>query len=218
LRIVDRSGAGIGFALAVATWGFGGVGAFGLFCAFVALGTLATWIGKRKESARSVLREDAGRRTGAHAFANTAVGAGLAFLAAATGRSEPHLLALAGAFAAAAGDTVASELGRVLSDRPRLATTLRAVSPGTPGAVSAAGTVAGTIAVAAIASLGAVFALYPYSLVWVVIAAGVLAVGIESLAAALLESRGLVDHHVLNVLNTACGAGFCLALAPEFGG
>jgi uncharacterized protein (TIGR00297 family) len=218
LRVVDRSGAAAGWALAVVTWGFGGAGAFALFCAFVGIGTLATWVGRDAQSARWILRQDAERRKGSQALANTGVGAGLAFLAAATGRPEPHLLALAGAFAAATGDTVASELGVTLGKRPRSATSLRAVAPGTAGAVSVPGTVAGVLAVAVIASLGVLFGLYPLALAWVVIAAGVLALGIESIASALLESRGLVDHHVLNLFNTACGAGFCFVLAPGFGG
>ena len=48
------------------------------------------------------------------------------------------------ALAEATADTLASELGEVLGGPPLLLTTLRRVAPGTDGAISLAGTVAGT--------------------------------------------------------------------------
>jgi uncharacterized protein (TIGR00297 family) len=50
------------------------------------------------------------------------------------------------ALAEAAADTVSSEVGQVLGGRPRMLTTLREVEPGTDGAISLAGTLAGVAA------------------------------------------------------------------------
>ena len=50
------------------------------------------------------------------------------------------------ALAEATADTLASELGEVLGGPPFMITTLRRVAPGTDGAISLAGTVAGTCA------------------------------------------------------------------------
>jgi uncharacterized membrane protein len=50
------------------------------------------------------------------------------------------------ALAEAAADTVSSEIGQVLGGRPRMITTLRAAEPGTDGAISFAGTLAGIVA------------------------------------------------------------------------
>jgi len=58
------------------------------------------------------------------------------------------------ALAEAAADTVSSEIGQVLGRRPRMITTLRAVEPGTDGAVSVAGTLAGLVAAGIVAGAG----------------------------------------------------------------
>jgi hypothetical protein len=58
------------------------------------------------------------------------------------------------ALAEAAADTVSSEIGQVLGGRPRMITNLRAVEPGSDGAVSVAGTVAGLVAAAIVAGAG----------------------------------------------------------------
>ena len=46
----------------------------------------------------------------------------------------------------AAADTVSSEIGQVLGSRPRMITTLRLAEPGTDGAISFGGTMAGIVA------------------------------------------------------------------------
>ena len=62
------------------------------------------------------------------------------------------------ALAEATADTLASELGEVLGGPPLLLTTLRRVAPGTDGAISLAGTLAGASG-AVLVVLVAVFAL-----------------------------------------------------------
>jgi uncharacterized protein (TIGR00297 family) len=56
--------------------------------------------------------------------------------------------------AEAAADTVSSEIGQVLGGRPRMITTLRAAEPGTDGAMSLAGTLAGMVAAGIVAGIG----------------------------------------------------------------
>ena len=58
------------------------------------------------------------------------------------------------ALAEAAADTVSSEIGQVLGGRPRMMTTLRVVEPGTDGAISLAGTLAGVVAAGIVAAAG----------------------------------------------------------------
>ena len=60
-------------------------------------------------------------------------------------RVAPTLVFVLGlaALAEAAADTISSELGQVLSGHPRMITTFRKAEPGTDGAISLGGTVAG---------------------------------------------------------------------------
>ena len=116
------------------------------------------------------------------------------------------------ALAEAAADTVSSEIGQVLGGRPRMITTLRAVEPGTDGAVSMAGTVAGVIAAAVVAGLGA-WALRGNRVFFAVsCAGGVFGLLFDSLLGATLEAWDWLNNDAVNFLSTASAAGFALAL------
>ena len=130
----------------------------------------------------------------------------------------PQLLFAVGlaALAEAAADTVSSEVGQVLSlvlgGQPRLITTLRAVTPGTDGAVSLAGTLAG-IAAAVLVSLSGILALGGNSaMFWVSCAGGVFGLFFDSLLGATLERRGWLNNDAVNFLSTAGAVGFALVL------
>ena len=129
--------------------------------------------------------------------------------------AHPGTLLLAmplAAMAEAAADTVSSEIGQVLGGSPRMITTLRAVDPGTDGAVSVAGTLAGLIAAAIVAGAGT-WALRGdwvlFTLSCVGAAFGLL---FDSLLGATLEKRGWLNNDAVNFLSTASAAGFALLL------
>ena len=129
-----------------------------------------------------------------------------AVFAATTGEPRLFLLALAGAFATAASDTVSSEVGKAFGRRTFLITTLRPVPRGTDGAVSLEGTLAGVAAMVAVASLGFAGGLYPEAGIAIVVAAAFVATTLESLVGATLEKRGLLDNDSVNFLNSLAGA------------
>ena len=130
---------------------------------------------------------------------------------------EPMLAALA----EAAADTVSSEIGQVFGGRPILITTLRRVDPGTDGAISIAGTLAGIVAAAIIAILGALM-IFPWgaSMGWIAFAGGVFGLFFDSLLGATIERRGWLNNDLVNFLSTASAAAFALlimALIPHHG-
>lgn len=210
---VNRSGAVAGVVLGTAIWAGLGPRGFALLFAFFALGTLATRVGYEAKAKRRLAQADGGRRGARNALAKTTVPALAALLAAASGQMELYALAAAGALAAAAADTCASEIGQVYGRRTFLVTSLRAVPPGTEGAVSLEGTLAGIAASFAVGGLGALLGLYPPSGVLVVAVAAFAANTLESLLGATLEQRGLLDNEAVNFLNTLAGAGIAAALA-----
>lgn len=115
------------------------------------------------------------------------------------------------ALAEAAADTVSSEIGQVLGGRPRMITTFRAVEPGTDGAVSVAGTLAGVIAAAILAGAGSWAMRGGWSLFILSCAGAVFGLLFDSLLGATLERRGWLNNDAVNFLSTASAAGFALA-------
>jgi uncharacterized protein (TIGR00297 family) len=116
------------------------------------------------------------------------------------------------ALAEAAADTVSSEIGQVLSGMPRMITTLRAVEPGTDGAVSVAGTLAGLIAAAIVAGAGTWALRGDWTLFKLSCAAAVFGLLFDSLLGATLEKRGWLNNDAVNFLSTANAAAFALLL------
>jgi uncharacterized protein (TIGR00297 family) len=129
--------------------------------------------------------------------------------------AHPGALLLAmplAALAEAAADTVSSEIGQVLGGRPRMITTLRAVEPGTDGAVSVAGTLAGLAAAAIVAGTGS-WAMRGDGILFTLSCAGaVFGLLFDSLLGATLEKHGWLNNDAVNFLSTASAAGFALAM------
>lgn len=115
------------------------------------------------------------------------------------------------ALAEAAADTASSEIGQVLGGRPRMITTMRAVEPGTDGAVSVAGTLAGLVAAAIVAGAGSWALRGDWTLFKLSCAGAVFGLLFDSLLGATLERKGWLNNDAVNFLSTASAAGFALA-------
>ena len=116
------------------------------------------------------------------------------------------------ALAEAAADTVSSELGQVLSGHPRMITTLRRAEPGTDGAISLGGTIAGMVAAGLVAAAGT----WTTNGGWLTLilswSAGVFGLFFDSLLGATLERRGWLNNDAVNFLSTVTASGFALGL------
>lgn len=116
------------------------------------------------------------------------------------------------ALAEAAADTVSSEFGQVLSGNPRMITTFRKAEPGTDGAVSIGGTIAGILAAGLVATVGA----WALDSGWRVLAvswgAGVFGLLFDSVLGATAEQRGWINNDAVNFLSTASAAAVALTL------
>lgn len=131
--------------------------------------------------------------------------------------APPLLVAGLAAMAEAAADTVSSEIGQVFGGRPRLLTTLRSVEPGTDGAVSAAGTLAGIAAAAIVAAAGTWALRGDSTMLAVSCAGGVFGLLFDSLLGATVELSGWLNNDAVNFLSTAAAAGFALAVMAVAG-
>jgi uncharacterized protein (TIGR00297 family) len=212
LRMVTCSGAAVGFLLGVVVYLAYGYKSFLLLVLFFVLGSLATRLGYTTKAARGIAERRGGARTWREALANGLAGAFFAVLVITTHHEAAFLVALIAAFAEAAGDTVASEIGQWLSDRAYLITTWRAVPAGTSGGITMSGTVAGLVASCLVASGG--LALGLCSLGGAGIAAGAAMAGnlLDSLLGATLEQRGLITNGIVNFAGTTFAGALACAL------
>jgi uncharacterized protein (TIGR00297 family) len=166
----------------------------------------ATRFGRGKKLQLGVAEDKRGRNA-AQVAANLGV-AGMAAAAALVHRGFGAWCAVlvVAPLAEATADTLSSELGEVLGGPPLLITTLRRVAPGTDGAISLAGTVAG-IGGAVVVVLVAL---------WTVglgdgdaVCAGLGAIAglfFDSLLGATLERRGWLNNDAVNFLSTLAAA------------
>lgn len=134
----------------------------------------------------SALTRGGGRRTARQVLANGGVAA-VAALLSLLGRWG--LSAFAGALAAAAADTWATEIGGRSSATPRLVTTARPVPPGTSGGVTWLGSAGGLAGAAVLAASAGWLGLVPPSLSAWIAGAGVAGGLADSLLGATLQAR-----------------------------
>lgn len=211
-RAVTRGGALAGFACAVAIYIGTYLAGIAVLAVALALTIVSSRLGRRRKKALGIAEDRGGRRGAGNILANCLVGTVGAVLAAfSSGWSgEAGALLMVTGIAAGASDTVASEIGKAFGGNPRAFPSFRAVPPGTPGAVSITGTIAGVVAAAAIA--------FPAVLLWllaperlaIVVLACTAGAFVESALATRFEKDGVLDNNTLNLLNTACAAGLAV--------
>ena len=183
---------------------------FALLVLFVVGGSALTRLGYDLKRRSGNAQEHGGRRGARNALAN----AGVPVLCAvfyASGVSDEFSVAYVAAVGAAFADTAESEVGQLSRRAPRLLTSLRKVPPGTDGAVSLPGTLAGVAAVGLTAGLGLILGLIanPAGALLVALAAflGTIA---DSLVGARLPWLG---NEATNVLCTLVAAALAFFIA-----
>lgn len=118
------------------------------------------------------------------------------------------LAALIAAAAEATADTMSSELGQVLGGNPILITTFRRVSPGTDGAISLAGTLAGCLGALATVSVAAVVLPLPWKMASLALAGGIFGLFFDTLLGATLERSNWLNNDSVNFISTLAAAIF----------
>ncbi len=175
---------------------------FAVLSVMVGLGILFTRLAYARKRGLGVAQEGGGARGAEHALANIGVAAVCAAMAGWTG--DPiYTVAFLGALATSTMDTAGSETGPLFPGRPWSLRNLRPAVVGTPGAMSVGGTLIGVVAALLVALAGNQVGLAPASAVPAILLGAV----VGNVTEALLGSRGLLSHHVLNALSTGVGAG-----------
>jgi uncharacterized protein (TIGR00297 family) len=217
LRRVTASGALVGFVLGVAVYMGFGYKSFLILLGFFVLGTGATQMGYARKLQRGIAERRRGARTWREGLGNALAAAFFSLLVITTPFQWAFLMALVASLAEAAGDTVASEIGKWLSPRAYLITTLEPVEAGEDGGVSVAGTAAGFAASGLVVLLGYTLGLCRGGNAVVVLGAALAGNLADSILGATLERRGLVTNSMVNFAGTSLAGALALAFALHWG-
>lgn len=205
LRAVDRRGAVAGVIVTWIMFVAAGPGAFAVVTAVFVLAFLTTRLGYGHKQFLGTA-ERRGGRTAAQVLANLGVAALCAVVALLARRPELWLLALSAALTEAAADTVSSEYGQAAAHRAYLITTWEVVPPGTDGAISLPGTLAGLAAAVLLTLICAAAGLLPRRWIPVAMSAGILGMFADSYLGAWLERRQRLSNDQVNFLSTVAAA------------
>jgi uncharacterized protein (TIGR00297 family) len=210
LGMVGISGALAGFGIASPIYLSLGWQGFTILALFVVGGSALTRVGYRRKALSGTAESGGGRRGAKNALANGGVGVICAVLAVLTPYPGVFAAAFVASIGAAFADTAESEIGQLYSGAPRLITNLVKAPPGTDGAVSVPGTLAGLAAAGSTAALG----------LWLGLVGGVgvaifvtftafLGTVVDSFVGALAPRVG---NELTNVICTLVAAGLVLLL------
>ena len=205
-RTVSLSGAVAGAILGAVIFVCTGWQGWVLLLATFASAVVSSRLGLGRKRTLGIEEERGGRRGAGNAIANTGIAAAAALLSVFSYAHDQSLVAFVAALTAGGSDTVASEIGKAWGRRTFLATNMRPVRAGTPGAMSLEGTAAGLIGAGVLAAGGAALGLVSWDVVVAIVGAATIGAFVESILAALFERRGVVNNDVLNFVNTATAA------------
>jgi len=210
---ISRTGAIAGFAVGALIYFCTDWRGYVVLVAFFILGTLVTKIKYKDKAEKGIAQEDEGRRGARHAIANCSASMLLAVFAYWSFRMDDMatatllMVGFTGAFATALSDTASSEIGQAYGKTTILLTSFKRVPPGTEGAVSLEGTVAGIIGSLVLAVIGYATGIVPgWQAIVAVVTAAFIGNTLESIIGSTIEQLSFVTNEVTNFINTVIGA------------
>ena len=212
-RTVTLSGALVGALIGVTIYMCTGWQGWTLLLITFIAASAASRAGVTRKTLLGIAEDRGGRRGAGNAIANT----GVAAIASAVALTSPGpavaTLAFATALAAGGSDTIASEIGKAWGRRTWSITSLARVPPGTSGAMSLEGTLAGIAGAAGLGLAAIALGLIPPASLWIVVVASTIGALLESWLGATLEAPGILNNDLLNFVNTAAAGLAAIALA-----
>ncbi len=190
-------------------WGAIGWKGWMSVCIYLFIGTLVTKIGYKNKASKGIAEARGGRRGPENVWGSAATGCSLALLSYLFPEySLVFMVGFASSFAAKLSDTFASEIGKRFGKRTFLITTFKSVPPGTEGAVSLEGSIAGLVGSAfmtfVMIKLSIISGLYVSLIVFF---SGYLATILESYIGALIQNRiNWLSNELVNSIQTTLAA------------
>jgi len=190
-------------------WGAIGWNGWLSVCIYLLLGTLVTKIGYKNKASRGIAEARGGQRGPENVWGSAATGCSLALFSCIW---PNHLIlfmvGFASSFTAKLSDTFSSEIGKRFGKRTFLITTLKAVAPGTEGAISIEGSLAGLlgslIMTIVMLKLSIISGL---SVAFIVLLSGYLATILESFIGAVVQNKiDWMTNELVNSIQTSLAA------------
>ena len=178
-------------------------------CVYLLLGTLVTKIGYKNKASRGIAESRGGKRGPENVWGSAATGCSLAVLSC----FWPDYLTLfmvgfASSFTAKLSDTFSSEIGKRFGKSTFLITTLKPVLPGTEGAISIEGSVAGFFGSLIMTLVMINFSIISgISVALIVLLSGFLATILESYIGAIAQNKiSWMTNELVNSIQTSLAA------------
>jgi uncharacterized protein (TIGR00297 family) len=171
---------------------------------------LATRAGRSRKTAAGLAERKQGRNT-------SQIIANLSMAALCAAFWAPHHLVIAqimclAALAEATADTVSSEIGQAFGGTPYMLTNLLPASPGTDGAITLLGTLAGISACGLVVLTGAWSMQLSIGAAAISLTAAISGLFFDSLLGATVERRGWIGNDLVNFSSTAFAAALAATL------
>lgn len=202
--------------LGVIVWGTLGWQGYAVVMFYFLVGSGVTKIGMEQKEAAGIAEKRSGIRGPENVWGSALIATicALGTLFVDAPWTQLLLLGYVASFSTKLSDTTASEVGKAYGKRTFLITTLKPVPPGTEGAISLEGTLAGIIASAMIALVGYLVGLINLTGIIYCIIAAFIATNLESLIGATLqENLEWMTNEIVNIINTFIGAIVAILLA-----
>lgn len=219
-KLLTPAGYGHAWLLGVLVWFCLGLPGYGVVMVYFLLGSAVTRLGFAKKEAAGIAEGRSGLRGPENVWGSATGGVlcAMLFFALSFATLEPVrswlLWGYVASFSTKLADTTASEVGKAYGRRTFLITTLQPVPPGTEGAISLEGTLAGIAASLVIALVGWGLAMVPGGAILPIMGAAFLATNLESLIGATLQTRWQwLTNEIVNGINTLLGAAIAIGFA-----
>lgn len=208
LKTVDIYGFLMGTFIGIVNYAFLGWKGFLVLASFFILGSIATKLGMESKKQRGLAEKKSGARGWTNAISKCSVGSSIALVSffVLPEMNSLFLVAFAAAYAAANADTLSSEIGQWLGSKAYSLTTFKQVKPGTEGAISLEGTLAGIAGALIIALISFYIGLITPGQILLVVIAAIISNIFESYMGIFFESEGLANKETINFLNTLFAA------------
>mmetsp|Transcript_10344 Transcript_10344/g.28156 ORF Transcript_10344/g.28156 Transcript_10344/m.28156 type:complete len:311 (+) Transcript_10344:1-933(+) len=205
-NVLTQAGLFHAWILGVVLWATLGAPGWILGVVYLILGSAVTKIQKDKKEALGIAEGRGGRRGPENVWGSAAAGT-LCALAYCVDPSMTYKVGFVASFATKLSDTFASEIGKAYGKTTYLITNFKKVPPGTEGAVSLEGTLAGVVGSILIAGTGYLLNLCgPLGFALCLVAAFI-ATNCESVIGAVFQDKvKWLTNEVVNFINTAIGA------------
>jgi uncharacterized protein (TIGR00297 family) len=208
LKTVDIWGYVAGVIVGIINYSFIGLEGFLILAAFFILGSVATKLGYKEKKQKGLAEKKGGARSWTNAISKCSVGSIIAIIAS---FSLPEyklffLTAFVASYAAATADTLSSEIGQWKGKIAYSLISFKKVPPGTEGAISLQGSLAGIIGAIIIGLMAYYINLINLFGILIITIAAIISNIFESYMGIFFESKGLADKESINFLNTLSAA------------